>query len=377
MKKVKHVTDDIPGWIDFLLLPLLNIFTALFFTGLFILLIGENPFTSIALLFKEAIFAGEGINYTIFYATTFIFTGLSVAVASHVRLFNIGSEGQMLIGGLGITLMALAFDSLLPPFILVPLLIVSSIVFGALWALIPGYLQAYRNCHIVITTIMFNFIASALMLYLLNGPIMFKEAYSPSPESRRLADSAIVPKLTSVFDNFGYGPANFSIFLALIVAFLVWWYVFKTRSGYNLRAVGKSATSSHYAGIAHKKVMIYAMIISGALAGMGAVNIVLGEAHLLRADFSAGAGFIGIAVALMGRNHPIGVILSAFLFAALTQGSSMLSFEVPRIDKEIVSVIQAFVIYFSGALAFMYRPIFVKYYQNKVAKINLANEGAK
>ena len=158
---------ELPRWIDIGLIPVINIGLALLVSGLIIVAIGENPFAAMAIMIRGALGYGEGIGYTLYYTTNFIFTGLAVAIAFHAGLFNIGGEGQAYIGGLGVGLAMLAFDSSLPFFLLLPLGILAAAVFGAAWAAIPAWLQAYRGSHIVITTIMFNFIAAAVMVYLM------------------------------------------------------------------------------------------------------------------------------------------------------------------------------------------------------------------
>ena len=157
----------LPAWADYGLIPVINLFVAFVVAGLVVLLVGENPLRAAAILFQGAFGSGQNIAFTLFYATNFIFTGLAVAVAFHCGLFNIGGEGQAYIAGLGVSVVALTFDSMLPWWLVFPLAIVGAALVGALWALIPAYLQAKRGSHIVITTIMFNFIAASIMVYLL------------------------------------------------------------------------------------------------------------------------------------------------------------------------------------------------------------------
>lgn len=191
----------LPAWADYGLIPLINLFVAFVVAGFVVLLVGENPFRAAVILVEGAFGKGTGIAFTLFYATTFIFTGLSVAVAAHCGLFNIGTEGQAYIAGLGIAIVCLAFDSVLPWWLTFPLAIVASAVVGALWALIPAYLQAKRGSHIVITTIMFNFIAASIMVFLLVGPL--KPAGSQAPQTRNFLAGAELPKLNWVIELFG------------------------------------------------------------------------------------------------------------------------------------------------------------------------------
>ncbi len=348
----------LPVWADVVLIPAINLLIAFLVSGIIIYLIGENPIEAFRVMFQGAFGSAEGVGYTLYYATNFIFTGLAVAIAFHAMLFNIGGEGQAYIGGLGVALVLLALDHYLPFWVLLPLAMAGGIIFGAAWAAIPGYLQAYRGSHIVITTIMFNFIAANLMVYLLVN--VFIVPGSMTPESRVFTENAQLPFLHEMLGWIGIhvseSPLNLTFIIALIVSFLFWIYVWHTRWGYALRSVGFSESAAEYAGIDSKKVIMVTMLISGGIAGLAGLNEVMGVQHKLMLDFVAGYGFTGIAVALMGRNHPIGIILASILFGALFQGGAELSFDMPNISKEMVFVIQGLIILFSGALAYMSKP---------------------
>src|SRR5262249_37787575 len=221
---------------------------------------------------------------------------------------NIGAAGQAYLGGLGVALVCLAAGAG-PSLLVVPGAIIAAAGFGAAWAFLPGWLQARRGSHIVITTIMFNFIASSLMTYLLVN-VLIKPGQQ-SPETREFAPSTWLPQLYEVLGNFGWpvgrSPVNLSSVLALVAGFLVWFYLWHTRWGYELRAFGHSETAAVYGGIAPARTVIVAMSISGALAGMMSLNEVMGVQHRLLLNFPGGAGYVGIAVALMGRGHPAGI----------------------------------------------------------------------
>ncbi|GHA44821.1 ABC transporter permease [Amylibacter ulvae] len=353
-----NVTPPLPKWADLVLLPLINLFAAFFVCGLIVLAIGENPFTALNVMIKGAFFYPESLGYTLYYTTNFIFTGLAVATAFHALMFNIGGEGQAYLGGLGAAVVALLFGPNLPMLIVLPLCILSSAAFGALWALIPGYLQAKRGSHIVITTIMFNFLASSLMVWLLAGPLM--QQGQQSPQTVLFAESAQLPQMREVLGYFGFelanSPWNLSFFIALIALVVFYILIWKTRLGYEIRAVGKNQEAARYAGINVAKIIIIAMAISGAFAGLMATNEVLGVHNRVILNFTAGYGFTGIAVALMGRNHPIGIFLASLLFGALYQGGAELDFEFTSITREMVVLIQGMIILFSGALAYMFNP---------------------
>jgi len=354
----------LPAWIDIGVIPLVNILMALVAAGAVILIIGEDPIQAVQVMIQGAIGYDEGIGYTLYYTTNFIFTGLAVSLAFHAGLFNIGGEGQAYFGGLGIGLAVLAMDGFAPGFLIVPIAIAAGALFGAGWAFIPAYLQAYRGSHIVITTIMFNFIAAALMVYLLAG--VMRESGNMSPETREFAAVSFLPFMHEVFAWFGVTitrtPLNLSILWALVCCVFVYVFIWRTRWGYALRTVGQSERAAVYAGISPPRIVLLAMCLSGALAGFVGVNELLGVQHRLLLNFSAGYGFTGIAVALMGRNHPVGIVLASLLFGLLYQGGAELSFEMPTITKEMVVALQGLVILFSGALAYMSRPWFERVY---------------
>jgi len=347
---------DIPRWAYVVVLPIVNLIAAFLVSGLVVLIIGENPLEVVRILIWGAFGFQEAIGYTLFYATNFIFTGLAVSIAFHCMLFNIGGEGQAYFAGLGIALVGLQFD-FLPPIVLIPLCMVSAALFGAAWAFIPAYLQAKRGSHIVITTIMFNFIASSVMVYLLVNVLI--EPGSMHPQSREFTEAGI-PSVHEALGwlgiEFAASPWNLSFLWALVCCVLVWGYVWHTRWGFEMRTVGISPTAAGYAGISETKSIIITMCISGALAGFLGLNEIMGYHHRLLLHFSGGYGFVGIAVALMGRSHPVGVCLAAILFGALYQGGAELSFEIPTITRELVIVIQGLVIIFAGALEFMFKP---------------------
>ena len=347
----------LPRWAVLALLPGLNLLAAFAVSGLVVLLIGENPWRVVQILVWGAFGFEEAIGYTLFYATNFIFTGLAVAVAFHCGLFNIGGEGQAYVGGLGVALVCLHLD-FLPFALIVPAAVAGAALFGAAWAFVPAWLQARRGSHIVITTIMFNFIAASVMVHLLVN-VMAKPG-SMEPETRSFAPHAYLPPMHEVLGAVGIeiaaSPLNLSFLWALLCAAGVWLFLWHTRAGYRLRTAGASPAAALYGGISPTRQVIAAMLVSGALAGFMSLNELMGVQHRLVLEFTAGYGFAGIAVALMGRGHPAGVVLASVLFGALYQGGAELAFEVPRITRDMVVVIQGLVILFAGALEFMFVP---------------------
>lgn len=351
-------TQPLPRWADLVLLPLVCIGMALLAGAGVVTLVGQNPAEVITVLLHGAFGSARGLSYTLYYATTFVFTGLAVAVAFHGGLFNIGGEGQAVLGGLGVGLVALWFSAFLPAWVMLPLMLITGAVFGMVWALVPAYLQAYRGSHIVITTIMFNFIASSLLVYLLVN--VLRAPGSMAVESAAFADSAKLPAMHEALAWLGVewpaSPLNLSVFLALLAALVVYLFLWRTRAGYHLRAVGSSDGAAAYAGIHPKRQIMLGMAVSGALAGLVGMNEIAGVNGKLLLEFVSGAGFTGIAVALMGRNHPVGIVFASVLFGALFQGGAEVAFEVRGFSRDMVVMLQGFMVLFSGAMVYVFAP---------------------
>ncbi|MEP3346543.1 MAG: ABC transporter permease [Litoreibacter sp.] len=353
--------EQLPKWADLIVVPIVGLILAFGLSMLMVLATGHDPMEALTLMISGALGSTYGWGYTLYYATNFIFTGLAVAVAFHASLFNIGGEGQAALGGLGVALVCLFIDW---PHWSIALIAatLSAGLFGALWALIPAYLQAKRGSHIVITTIMFNFIAASLLNYVLVNQLRPKGAMDPA--TAKFPEATHLPSLGEILNSVGIPfakgtPANVTLLVALLACVLVYFLIWRTRFGYQLRAFGKSQPAAVYAGISPVKITIVTMMISGALAGLMAINNVMGEAERLILGSVEGAGFIGIAVALMGRSHPLGILFSALLFGALYQGGAELGLWT-SIPRELVIVIQALVILFTGALDNMVRLMVAK-----------------
>lgn len=342
----------LPRWADLLLAPALALGAAVAAAGLVLLALGEPPLEALRLMASGSLGSAEGVGFTLYYATSFAFAGLSVALAYHAGLFNIGAEGQATLGGVGIALPCLGAEGL-PGLLLVPLAILAGAALGALWGLIPGYLYARRGSHVVITTIMLNFLASILLVTLLVDVI--GRPGSMAVETRPFPPEARLPALHDVLPGLAPTPLNLSAALALACALAVWLLVQRTRAGYAIRVVGANPLAAAYAGIDAPRVAMLAMALSGALASGVAVNEILGVQHRLLLDFTGGAGFLGIAVALMGRAHPAGILIASLLFGALAQGGAELAFEKPAITRDMVLVIGGIVIFFAGALDGLFR----------------------
>lgn len=367
----------LPVWAETVLMPILNVALAFFIGGLVVLGIGENPFRAIQVLIYGAFGYGEGWGFTLHFATNFIFSGLAVALAYQAGLFNIGVEGQAYMAGLAIVA-ALWVDHIHWSFVFVASILASAAL-GAIWAAIPGYLQAKRGSHIVITTIMFNLIASAIMSYMLSQVITRPGA---NAETETIAELGRIPLLREFLPFFGFSPLNISVFLAIAAAFFVYWLVWRTKLGFKIRTFGQNPTAARYAGISAVTIIVVTMAISGALAGLMAVNEAVAVQKRLIVGYVNGAGFVGIAVAFMGRAHPVGVVLAAILFGALYQGGQELAFEMPSVSSDLIVVIQALVILFTGAMTQLFRPVLLPIFgvvggQGESTPVKATNDEAK
>jgi ABC-type uncharacterized transport system permease subunit len=315
--------------------PLIAVALALLAGAGFIAAIGEDPLSVYGLMLKETLGSGYGIGQTLFKATPLIFCGLSVAVGFRAGLFNIGGEGQLTVAAFAAALAGAEFHHA-PAAVLLPLVLAVAMVTGAAWGAIPGLLKARFGAHEVINTIMLNFIAFALVSYLGRG--VFQPATVRTAE---IGAGAMLPRLEAWWPALRGSPANLSLGLGLLASLAVGLLLFRTRLGFELRALGLNPAAAQYGGVPVGTTQIKAMAIAGALAGLAGMNFVLGYKHFFELGFSAGAGFMGIAVALLGRNHPAGVILAALFFGALSHGGLAIS---QRVPKELVDVLQAIVI---------------------------------
>jgi simple sugar transport system permease protein len=315
--------------------PLLAVGLSLGVGAVFIRAIGQDPLAIYALMLRQSLGTGYGLGQTLFKATPLIFTGLAVALGFRAGLFNIGVEGQLYLGGFAAALTGAALADLPAP-LLLPLALLAATAAGAGWGAIPGLLKARFGAHEVINTIMLNFIAFALVSFV--GRAVFEPA---TVRTASVGAGAVIPRLDVLLPALRGSPVNLSLLLALLVAAGTGLLLFGTRLGYELRALGLNAPAAEYGGVPIGRTQVVAMALSGALAGLGGVNFVLGYKHYFELGFSAGAGFLGIAVALLGRNHPLGVVVAALFFGALSYGGLVINQQVP---KELVEVLQALVI---------------------------------
>ena len=298
---------------------------------------GENPWNVLKILGKGAFGSSYDVGMTLFYSTPLVFTGLSVAVAFQAGLFNIGAEGQLTLGALGAATIGAVWPGLWSP--LAPVLaVMAAMLAGTLWGAIPGWLRARRGSHEVISTIMLNFIAAGLASYV--ALYVLKNPESQNPETRPIGAGFLIPQ----FGMFGGAPVSAALPLAILTAIAVWILMWRTVLGFEIRAVGQSESAARTAGIDPGKIRIIAMALAGGLAGLVGVGEVLGNAGKFRVGFSPEYGFMGIAVALLGRNQPAGVVAAALLFGALHKGTADLDLETEHVTREVSLVMQSLII---------------------------------
>ncbi|MDJ0780576.1 MAG: ABC transporter permease [Desulfosarcinaceae bacterium] len=306
----------------------------------------ENPIHVYGQIFKAALKDRNGWGNVLYRATPLIFTGLAVALAFQCGLFNIGGEGQMVMGGFALTWVGFTFAGL-PWFIHLPLCILAAVLMGGLWGGIAGWLKASRGVHEVVTTIMLNWIAVALIQYL---TMAYKPPESWIPHTYEVAKSAQLSRLWVYLNPLGIAfpksnLLNTCVFIAMVVVVLVWFLLKKTKIGYEIRAVGHNPSAAECAGISVPRNTILAMALAGGLAGLVGVNQVLGYKHRFRYGVMEGLGFDGIGVAFIGRNSPFGVVLAALLFGILDQGGLAIDVST-HVPREIVMVLKATILIF-------------------------------
>ncbi len=283
----------------------------------------------------------EGIDRTLVYSTPYIFAGLAVALGFRCGLFNIGAEGQLFVGALASAYIGYSIKGM-PMIIHLPLALAAGAAAGAMWSAIAGVLKAYTGAHEVVTTIMLNYVAFRLSDYLLTGP-MKRSGFNPVTPP--VEPSAWLPKLAPDPLRFHAG-----FFLALAVAYFVYWFLWKTTWGFEIRTVGANPNAAKYAGMSVARNYIIAMGVSGALAGLAGTNEILGVNHFMAQAFSSGYGFDSIALALLGKSHPLGVVLASLLWGFLRAGATRMQ-SAAGIPIDIVQIVQGMVIVFVAAPA--------------------------
>ena len=323
-------------WLEGALPPVVALLLALLVGDLLILVYGQAPGSVYRLLLDGTWGNAYGFGQVLYKATTLACTGLAFAAAARAGLFNVGAESQLAAGGFAAALSGLALPFGTPGLVAVPLCVAASMVGGGLVGALPGWLRARFGASEVIVTIMLNFVVLALLNYVVAAKLHVPETlHTPTMHAGGL------PRLSDLSGAFHGSAANLSIVVAVLAAAALWWILFRTRGGYELRAVGLQPEAAEYGGVRVGRVWVRAMVLSGALAGLGGLNFVLGYKQYYEEGFATGSGFLGIAVALVGRNNPWGVLLAALLFATLSQGGLAVNALVP---KQMVEVLQAVVI---------------------------------
>ncbi|MFZ5909083.1 MAG: ABC transporter permease [Chloroflexota bacterium] len=338
-----------------MLVPVLAVLTAMLIGAVVILMAGGNPLYAYLGLFQGAFGSAKAWSETAVWASPYIFAGLAVALAFKGGLFNIGAEGQLALGAVVAAWIGYALPDMLgislPAIIHLPLAIVLGVLAGALWAAIPGALKAYTGGHEVINTIMMNYIALNMVSFLLNGPMKDKSPNNVVARTPEIAEGARIP---AIFEGF---RIHWGFVLALVVAAVVWWLLWKTTLGFEIRTVGSNPDAAKYAGINVKRTIILTMALSGFLAGLAGVVEVTGLNYRHELGFSVGYGFDAIAIALLGKTHPLGVVLAAILFAGMRNGGTRMQF-LTQIPVDVISVIQALILLFVAAdaiIRYIYR----------------------
>lgn len=319
-------------------IQLVAVLLALLIGAILILLSGANPLRAYGALFQGSLGTVRAIGRTLEKATPLIFSGLAVAFAFKAGLFNIGAQGQLLFGAITSAVLGFAIKGL-PPVIHIFVALFGGALAGGLYAVIPGALKAFRGASEVIVTIMLNYIAINTTDFLSDGPWKDTAAGNIVARTPQILDSARIPNL---------GGIPFGFFIAVLVAIFIWWLLYKTTIGFEIRTVGISPHAARYAGIKVAQTVILTMVISGLLAGMGGAVETQGVVYRYQPGFNVGLGFDGITIAMLGKTHPFGAIPAALLVGAMKAGASEMQFS-SGVAKEITDVIQALILFFVAA----------------------------
>ena len=336
---------DVGSW----LIPVIAVFIALFIGGILIKLQGLDPVVAYKSLFKTAFGSIEGIGATLGKSTPLVLSGLAVAVGLRAGLFNIGAQGQLLSGSLAAAWAGVTFDGL-PGFIHIPVALIIGAFFGSLVAAISGLLKAYRGVHEVITTIMLNSIVMAVADYLASGKL--REPGQFLTRTSEIAESARLPIIGDL-------PSGF--FIAVILGVFIWLVLGRTTSGFRIETVGRNRHAAWYSGISVKRTVVSAMVVSGAIAGLGGAIETLGVTYRYSPAFNLGLGFDGITIALLGRVHPIGIIPGAILIGGMRAGAANMQFDA-GVAPEIVDLLMALILLFVTA------PLITRFFKNSSNK---------
>lgn len=321
-----------------ILIPLLSLVFGLTVSLLVALILGENPVHVLNIMIQGSLGSPTQIGYSLYYATPLLLTGLSVAWAFRAGLFNIGAEGQMSLGGVAMAAVGISFPQL-PWFVALPLSVLAAFFAGGLWGALAGWIKAKRGCHEVLSTILLNFIAYGLASFFILT--VLKNPESQVPETATVGLGYQIPPMSFIG---GLSPLNWSLPLSILLVLLYGFIFSKTRLGFYQKMAGGAAEVGRRAGISMDRQTIIAMFVAGGLAGTAALSPVLGFAMKTREGFTSNAGFVGIAVALLGRNTPLGILFSALLFGVLTKGALDLDMDTDNVSRDLATVIQALIV---------------------------------
>jgi simple sugar transport system permease protein len=346
-KEVEKLTKrfDVGSW----LIPIVAVLVAMSLAAILIKLQGSNPITAYKSLFKTAFGSVEGLGVTLGKSTPLVLSGLAVAVGLRAGLFNIGAQGQLLSGALAAAWAGVTFDGL-PGFIHIPVALIVGAFFGSIVAGISGLLKAYRGVHEVITTIMLNSIVMGVADYLASHSLREPDQFLT--RTSEIAPSAKLPILGNL-------PLGF--FIAVILAVLIWWVLGRTTSGFRIETVGRNRHAAWYAGISVKRTVVSAMLVSGAIAGLGGAIETLGVTYRYAPAFNLGLGFDGITIALLGRVHPIGIIPGAILIGGMRAGAANMQFD-SGVAPELVDLLMALILLLVTA------PLITRFFKNSSNK---------
>ncbi|TLM80676.1 MAG: ABC transporter permease, partial [Actinobacteria bacterium] len=324
--------------------PFISVLIALLIGSLVIALSGGSPVAAFAAMFKGAFGSQRQIGETLLRATPLIFTGLAVAYGFRAGLFNIGAEGQLFMGGLAAAFLGVQLGSLPAP-VAVPLILAGAMLAGAGWAFVPALMKARIGAHEVITTMMFTYIARYTVSWLVTGPL---KAPGSVPQTTMIAVSSRLPRLSELFGFLQPSRAHLGIVVAVIAAVVTWLLLRYTTVGYEARAVGFNPLASEAGGISIAATTVKSLCISGALAALAGASEVMGVHYLLFDQFSSGFGFTGIAVALLAKTNPLGVIPAALLFGAMSAGAGTMQLEA-HVSQKVIALIQGLIVFLVGA----------------------------
>ncbi|NTU71123.1 MAG: ABC transporter permease [Coriobacteriia bacterium] len=324
--------------------PFISVFIALLVGSLVILASGESPVAAYSAMFSGAFGGWRQIGETLLRATPLVFTGLAVSYGFRAGLFNIGAEGQLFLGGLAAAFVGLAVAGL-PILVSLPIVLFAAFLAGAAWAFIPALMKARLGAHEVITTMMFTYIGRYLVSFLVNGPL---RAEGSIPQTTELPVTSQLPRISDLLPFLGSSRAHTGILLGVVAALVVWLVLKYTVMGYEARAVGFNPAAAQTAGISVARTTITSLCISGGLAGLAGAAEVMGVHYRLFDQFSSGFGFTGIAVALLAKNNPFGVIAAAILFGSLSAGAGTMQLEA-EVSQKVIAIIQGTIIFLVGA----------------------------